>query len=260
MMRGDDRGVTDVIGFVLIFGLVASTVAIISVNGLSVLEDTRSAEQVNNAERAFDVLADNLADIYQEGAPHRATEISLEKARLNTATAANITVSGVDTASGTRTTLAQARIQPIVWESSQAKETQLAYEFGAVVRKGRQGGLMVNDPPFVFDDERTHLLLVRSTGPEESLSGATIRVRGTKGNRKGSTKGFAFHKDDLSSYSELKITITSPRATVWKQYLTKNDMSCSMDEVEGTDRVSCTTSKPDQLYVTISGVKISLER
>lgn len=258
MIRTDDRGVSDVIGFILVFGLVATTTAVISVNGLSVLQDTRNAEQVNNAERAFDVLADNLEDVYQEGAPHRATEISLEKARLNTATTARINVSGVD-GSGDMTSVINLQTQPIVWEGERTDGTQIAYELGAVVRSDRQGGVVVNDPPFVLDRERMLFMVVDTqTNSPKSLSGTTIRVRGNRGLSRGAIYDF---KND---YDEMRVNVTSPRATVWKRYLEQKDItrtdSCSIDDNEGTARVSCVLDPPEKLYVTISTVGIELER
>ena len=257
MDRADERGVTDVIGFILVFGLVATTVAIISINGMGTLQDSRDAEQVNNAERAYDVLADNMADVYQEGAPHRATEISLEKAQLNTATTVRLNVSGVDS-SDNYYPIKDVRAQPIVWESTEATQSTIAYSFGAVVRADRQGGVIVNEPPFVLEDDRMILMAVKTQTTEpQSMSGTTVRVRGSK-----AQSGSTVRTDQLDAYSRLEINVTTPRAAIWKRYFERKDVttSCSIDEETGRERVSCEISPPpDQLYVTVSSIDVEVE-
>jgi len=56
----DRRAVSDVVGYVLVFSLVSLTVGVVSVAGVGALQDARDVEQANNAERAFDVLGDNV--------------------------------------------------------------------------------------------------------------------------------------------------------------------------------------------------------
>ncbi len=258
MSRRDERAVTDVIGFVLVFGLVATTVAIISVNGLGTLQDSRNAEQVNNAERAFDVLDDNMADVYQEGAPHRATEISLVKAQLNTATVARMNVTAKNTSSGNWETISTVQAQPIVWTTTQGRETEIAYSFGAVVRAQREGGVVLNEPPLVLEDDKMFLSIVKTqTNEPKSLSGTTIRVRGSQARSASQVLD-----GELSSFDRLRINVTTPRAGIWQRYFEQKPMtrSCSIDEETGTERVSCTLDVPEELYVSVNGISVALEK
>ncbi|MFD1587292.1 hypothetical protein ACFR9U_09870 [Halorientalis brevis] len=258
MSRRDERAVSDVIGFVLVFGLVATTVAIISVSGLGTLQDSRNAEQINNAERAFDVLADNMADVHQEGAPHRATEISLEKAQLNTATVVRMNVTAKNTTSGSWETIRNVQAQPIVWTATRGRETQIAYSFGAVVRSQRDGGVVLNRPPLVLEDDRMFLTIVKTqTNSPKSLSGTTIRVRASEARSAGQIRD-----DELSHYGQLRINVTTPRADIWQQYLERKEVvtSCAIDEETGTSRVSCALDVPEELYVSVSGITVALEK
>jgi len=67
----DERGVSDVVGYVLIFSLIVATVGVVTTVGFSTLEDRQDAERVNNVERAFDVFANNMENVYRDGAPSR---------------------------------------------------------------------------------------------------------------------------------------------------------------------------------------------
>ena len=57
-----DRAVSDVLGYVLIFSLITSSVGVVYVAGYGSLDSLRNAERFNNAERAFDVLDSNLEE------------------------------------------------------------------------------------------------------------------------------------------------------------------------------------------------------
>lgn len=73
----DNRAVSEVVGFVLTFSLVTMAIAIVFTAGFGGLQDTQQAEQVNNVERAFDVLDTNVQEVQRQEAPSRATEMRL---------------------------------------------------------------------------------------------------------------------------------------------------------------------------------------
>jgi len=59
-LRDDGHGLSDVLGYVLVFSLVVTSVLVVTVGGLSAVENARDAERAQNAERAFDVVATNF--------------------------------------------------------------------------------------------------------------------------------------------------------------------------------------------------------
>ena len=77
-----DRSQSDVLGFVFVFAIVVSTIGLVFATGFTGLQDARDFERVNNAERAFEVLRDNVGDMIYRGAPSRVTEIKLASASL----------------------------------------------------------------------------------------------------------------------------------------------------------------------------------
>ncbi len=86
-----DRAVSETISFVLVFSLIVASVGAVYAIGVSELEATRDAERIENAQRAFDVLADNVDDVL-EGAPSRGTEVKLAEATLRSADDASMNV------------------------------------------------------------------------------------------------------------------------------------------------------------------------
>ncbi|MFC7028486.1 hypothetical protein ACFQH8_15755 [Halomicroarcula sp. GCM10025710] len=151
-----------------------TSVAIVSVSGLGSLQDARDAEQLENAERAFDVFADNLADLHRQGAPSRATEISLAQAQL--ATEDNVTMS-VEIEDGSASTFTQSwEVRPLVYSGNQDRE--LVYEAGAVFRTNRDSGIVVREPPLAVNDDRVLFSIIGLNSPQvQSLGGSTVLVR-----------------------------------------------------------------------------------
>lgn len=251
----DDRGVSNVVGYLLVFSLVVSIVAIVSVSGLNTLESVRYQEQTNNAERAFDVLADNFRDIHREGAPSRATEISLQDAQLATVETTTLNLSGWD---GTGTNFSVERTSTaIVWESQGGVPTTITYVFGGVFRTQREGSSVVVPPPFEFETQRTVLPIVnlRTRGPE-SFSGTTVRVRGERG-----TPNIVY-AGDASVLPNLTLDVTTARPETWKDYLdAQPGTDCSIEDApaEGKRVVECELTQRQELFVATYPIDVDIQ-
>lgn len=249
-MRSDERGVSEVIGYVLVFSLILSAITFVSVAGFSSLEDTRDREHLQNAERAFDVLRNNIADIYQLGAPSRATELSLAEAQLQIGDTVEMTVIVED--GGNATTVTQA-ITPMVFVGPDG--TAFVYEAGAVFRDEGDRGSVVYDPPFRIGKERTVLPVIRTyTTETRSLGGGTVLIRTMSTDR-----SVPMVADNATS---LRIEITgSARQGVWKRYFSEEK---GLDCTESGDTLSCempaSQTPVEKLVVSVQEIRWELEQ
>lgn len=246
-----DRAVSDVLGFVIVFSLVAATVGIVSVTGVGILQDARDAEQVNNAERAFDVLADNMADIHQEGAPSRSTEVKLDNARLEVRSPVEINVTGVDPG-GTNPNVSYSAL-PILYEGRD--DTAVVYEGGAVFRVSPRGGVITEAPPFRFTNGDVIIPIVQTQqiGNATSVSGGTVRVRAERAVREQLPE-FVQRSSD---YDALIVNVTSPRYQLWQRYLENDaDATCTVTRPE---TVQCRIDDPNRLAVTRTVINFEFE-
>lgn len=252
------RGVSEVVSFVLVFGLVISTVGIVYVSGFGGIERVQGVERVSNAERAFDVLGDNLADIYSEGAPSRATEIKLSDADLAIGTASTVRVDVTNLAG---TNVYGKNVDPIVY-SAPGSDTQIVYEAGAVIRTDGSNGIMLREPPFRFSKNgATRRMVVpivqtRSVGVESVGGSTTVLVRGER----SVSQPLAVERDPGTVYEvDLEFDTTLPRASVWVEYfeaqITWADDPCTNND--GT--VTCSVSV-DELYVTWTGINVQIQQ
>lgn len=252
-----ERAISDLIGYVLVFSLVALAVGFVSVVGVSTLNDAKAAEQGSNAERAFDVMADNLEDVYQTGAPNRATEISLADAALHTTATATMNVSGWNSSSSFTTGNVTSDI--IVWEATDGPPTQIVYAFGTVLRSQRVGGVVTRSGPFRFDTDRTIIPIVQThTRTGTSYTGGIIRVRSTR------SPPQIEHTVGVEGYDQLWLNVTTDHPQAWMGYLGQSATGCSIrNGGGGKARVTCDLTENitiKRLYVTVYPMDIELER
>jgi hypothetical protein len=255
-----DRAVSEVISYVLVFGLIVSAVAIISVSGLSTLQDVRNDEQIDNAERAFDILSDNVEDIYRRGAPSRATEISLGEAELSTGSNVTMRVEIDETADGTYNVDEdfERNVRPVVYSGDDNRK--LVYEAGAVFRTNRDGGVTVQEPPFLVDEERVHLPVVGLNRPGvQSLGGSTVLVRTNLRSRT------VEYEDTGDTVEEIRIQILeSEHGDQWVDYLQSEGFTdCQSVTVGGDDGVQCDfnpdPSTIDIVYVVDYDIEVNID-
>jgi hypothetical protein len=265
-----DRGVSEVVGFVLIFSLVISTVGVVYVTGFNGLEDARDAERINNGERAFDVLSDNLEDMYRDGAPSRGTEVKLADAQLTLAepTTIQVTVEDITDDAG-NPIVHEANVRPLVF--STGGPSKIVYENGAVIRVDRNGAIMQEAPPFLISEERTvlgYIVTQPAGGASVSVGGdATVLVRTV---RTGQNTLVQDYDDDVRA--TLSINTTTARAAVWEEYVNEradwsnsdwddgDNVPCEITDPnagDGRSEVVC-TFEPDELYLSSTGIETYL--
>jgi len=243
---GTDRGLSEVLSYALIFSMIVVSIGIVTVGGLGALQDVRTNEHVSNAERAYDVLHDNLGDVYEEGAPSRATEISLGNAQLYLDD--NVTLT-VETSAGT----IERDIRPVVFRV--ADERRMVYAAGATLRTQRDGGVVVNEPPFLVTTEDVHLPIVQTVSPAiTGVGSGTVLVRGQSGER-------TVEVAERAGGVDLEfLRLDTPRAATWGRYFEAQPY-CVGVSVSGT-QVTCDVASsyedPDRLYVTVQQIDLTL--
>jgi len=239
---GSSRGLSDVIGFVLVFGLVVSAVAVVSVGGFQVLEDARDSQQATNAEQALHVLDGNVEDLAVRGAPRRSTEILLSDAELTFGdpVALNVTAGGTNYYATT--------VTPLVYRTDGGAE--LVYVNGAVLRQHGDDAYVANEPRISGGDRTLVPFVVTSArgGGASATNTRRVLVRTVVNGREVRTF------DD----SNVSLNLTTPRAAAWERYL-EDELGA---ECEGPDdglagKVSCPLPG-DEVYVQAIGVRVSV--
>ncbi|MFB6109412.1 MAG: hypothetical protein ABEJ60_00860 [Halodesulfurarchaeum sp.] len=234
-----DRGVSDVLGYVLIFALITSSVGVVTVAGYGALEDVRAAQRFENAERAFEMLRANVADHLENRVPSRSTGIQLADARLGFGDPVTITVS-VEGVGTNRTTL-----EPIVYSAGQTG--RIVYASGAVIRSEAGGSVMTAEPPFRFGNPM-FITMVDTRGHGTGIAGsARVLVR-------TELLSQSVHAYTDGPY-DLWVNVTTPRPGAWISWL---EAETGSDCVLAGDTVSCPV-EAETVYVRTVTIDVYLD-
>lgn len=245
-----DRGLSDAIGFVVVFGLIVTTISVVYTAGFQSLDDVRQGERINNARRAYDVFDDNMEDIILRGAPSRATELKLTDARLTGGDAVTMNVTVIRDGDPSKNLSRQVRVEPIVFEASTSGS--MVYSLGATFEEQSGGVWMTNQPEMVLTADRLFIPIVTtSVGSQTAISGTTtVLVR----------SDLRSHATLVSNStpSDVILNITTPRADAWRDFIedtpgatcpaATNDATFVNCEFDAVDRVVVTYVKIDVFF------------
>lgn len=247
-----DRGVSETLGFVLVFAIITGTIAIVYATGITGLKDAQQDEKVENVGRAFDVLADNLEDIHRQGASSRATEMRLAGGTLHTGKAVSIRVRAERSTNSSINDTYAATLEPIVYED--ADGTKFVYESGAVVREEDEGAAMLSPPEWIVGPNRTVVPLVNTYGSGSGIAGEGTALVVAK--RATSTLSGPFNGGGGTVI--VNVTVTSPRAGAWKSFFEDQGyVAVDPDPADGNVTYSFET---EELFVARTGVEVTFNR
>jgi hypothetical protein len=234
-----DRGVSDVLGYVLVFSLIVSTLGVVYTTGLGGLDDVRESEKISNAERAFDVFDANTDDLVRGKAQTRATEIKLEGATLGFEDPVVVNVSTGDEQ------FYRAEMRPVYFTGT-TDETRVVYENGAVFRQDDRATVIRNQPDFIFGETTVVPLVITRTRDTGRSGSGRILVRTQVADR--SVEKFQADGGNAT------ISITSPRADAWADHIADtSDGDCTVANSTAT----CTVPT-DIVYVQVVRIDVTV--
>jgi len=219
-----DRGVSEVLGFVLVFALITMTIGVVYASGFSGLYHAKQNEQLANMERAFDVFDDNVDDIVERGAPNRATEIKLAEGSLEFEDPVRVTIYAENAADPTENVTFAMTTEPIAFVRD---DTAILLDQGGVVRAQPGGSAMVSDPRWIVDSKRALVPLVEThrTGQYSSLPGGrTVLVVAS---RQSQTMAGTF---DPAGGVALNVSIETDHPGAWRQFLESKGFTITNDD------------------------------
>lgn len=244
--RSARRGVSDVFGFVVVFGIVVLAIALFYTFGTAALADLQQDHAANNAERAFDIVADNMADIHRNDAPGRGTELQFASGEVTLAGTTSIRVTNESDLATPMTVVASST--PLQYRS---QETGLVYAAGAVIRTDRDRAGMVSEPPFAFGSDRTTLTLV-----ETSAVGAGA-VGGAGSTQVAARNEGAALERVVTDTATVSVSVTSPRYRAWERYFESRPTGGTVSVDADTNTVTY-TFETDALFVRRSRIDVEI--
>lgn len=236
-MRLDDRGVSEVLAFVVVFSIIITSVGLVYSIGFGSLNDFQEGEQKTNSVRAFDAFSTVFDDIQQGRAVTRSGELKLSGGTIQVTDDSEFDVRVNDDTDtiwdwngGSAETTGSLRYD--------VDGTVVAYENGAVFRKDGDSSAMIGDPSFRCGDDRAVISIVVLDGNSSTAQSRDGNVEITA-DVQDERMLFSTTGSDSSAES---VTITvddSEFGDAWERNLESNgwtddgggEYSCSADRI-----------------------------
>ena len=152
-----ERGVSAVLSFVLVLGIVLGSVAVLSVAGFGLLDEQREAEELRTAERGMTHLATDLDELARyDGLERRTAALPVGGGTLvvdEGGTELEVVVDGDP--------VADEEAIEFGTLSYRLGSEAVAYDGGTVVRSDEAGSQLRRQPTAICRDERATVSLVR---------------------------------------------------------------------------------------------------
>jgi len=243
----DDRAVSDVLAFILVFSIIITSVGLVYVFGMGALGEAQVNEQNRNAERAFETMGVSFSDLQTGRGEERLSQLNPRGGGVSVSDSPTVEVTdegGKTLADGAAGALNYAH-----------EGTTISYELGAVFRADDGHSVLVRPPEFTCTTsgsgpDRAVLSYpnLASTQPSSVSTSGTLRVRAT-----GS-------QPDVNRSTGENVTIEirdSTHADAWARYFRENgwtdvdEPSGSTGDVEATCAVDDATIRETELEIEL---------
>jgi len=165
--ENQERAVSEVLAFILVFTIIIGSVTVVSVFGLQSLTSFQENEQVRNAERAFDSMSDNLNDVIRyDGITDRSGELNLREGTLTTSSEGTVLEIDGDEELEELGSIDLGRLE---YQADRRSDT-IAYEGGAIFRSDGEGSAALEQPQVRCGDDGGVVSLLVIDEPEDDQS------------------------------------------------------------------------------------------
>ena len=201
------RGVSEVVGYLLVFSIVVTIVSVIYASGMPMVERTKENSALQSMETVFITLQSNIKKVALAQSPVRTMKLNLIKGSISAnKIAGTITVNG----------------QPIQFGNIEYTlgARKMIYENGAVIESTPGGSIIVSDPPIFFtnDSDNAHVFIsVINASGTFSAGGGIAEMQIGPYNVSRDTHVYY----NSSPVTSLNISVTSQYQDAWDRYLNK---------------------------------------
>lgn len=230
-----NRGVSNVLGYVLLFAIVLSSITLVGTVGVGQLTEARDSTLAMNAEHSMTGVASAVDDVHSDNVS-RTSRLRLGSGSLKAGDATEVTVS-IDGSQVAPPFTAE----PIVFETG---DTRILYVLGAVFRLEERGETVVSAPNYGIDSDSAVVPIPLTSAWEsgDAVSGSNAQVRLNRSDAR---------KPD-SGGSSVRLELDTPRnrqAQLWYSIL-KERYGFNCGSPPGGDTVDCTHSASNVLVRT----------
>lgn len=230
-----DAAVSEVVGYLFIFGIVMATISIIYVNAFPALQKSQDQNYLANVDQSFRVLSFNINRILTGGAPAQSMELKLKGSTVGILQKSTLNVSWMNRTSGGNETTGAETLATV---EHRFLDRKIAYEGGGVWSRSAEGGVaLLEPPPFVLGNTTVIPYATLSSGNTSRSGDGLVHMElkvecRVLGQCAPSVLGYL-------NASRVTLNITSEYCPGWKSYFERtwgfqsshfDDGSCTGDD------------------------------
>ncbi|WP_323676720.1 hypothetical protein [Halorubellus sp. PRR65] len=233
---GDERAVSDVLAFIIVFSMIITSVALVYGTGFSSIRDVRDGEQKANAERALEAVALSMDDIVKGQATRRGGSLNLGGGQLRVDDSTDVTVN-VD--GGTFSTTESIRSFEYYMD-----DTAVAYESGGVFRRDGSASVAVLRPTMKCTDGSAVVSLVRVKMDDKQSARAIGSTDNVEVSMVEESTELLHSQTESSSFEVVVDVDGTDYGPAWERTLDEQDWTTTDWNGDGdTSEGKCTTKR-----------------
>jgi len=198
-----DRGVSEVLGYLLTFGIVVTVVSILYVSGMPIVDDMKDRSALESMETSFVTLQSSIMSVASGQSPIRTMRFNLVKGSIGTNDNAgyiNVNATGVEHDHKFYFGNIEYRLGP--WK--------VVYELGAVIASTPGGSIIISDPRIFKSNGNIFISVINVSGNFAAAGGmAEMEMRHID-----TTVHVPYRK-----VNNITINVRSNHSDAWTRYL-----------------------------------------
>ncbi len=239
-----EDAVSEVVGFVTIFGMLAISILIIGVAGYPLVKSAQEVNNIENTKQSFTVLAANINKVVLGQTPSQSVEIKMYGGSLSVT--GNSVINITANSSGPRIPLVNSTLRSI---ESAVGDTVIAYEGTGVWITYPNGNTLLIYKPLITNQSNVLVIPVVSINGTSSTGGSGMSRVTAKG-----VPSVTFYKN----VSDIIVTITGDYTRGWEDYF-KNIMSWSILTSGTTSELTARLDTTNNIDVYILNIQLDTE-
>jgi hypothetical protein len=202
-VKGKDKGVSEMVGYIIMFGIVIAAVTLIYTSGMPMVEQTSETAALQSMKTSFISLQSNVKKVALDQSPVRTMKFNLIKGSIGAKKSPeagwlNVTVDG-----NPPYNLSFGNIEYTIGSK------KVIYENGAVIESTPGGSIIISDPP-IFNCSGDVFISVINVSGDFSAGGGIAEMH----LRHGNTTVYPRQEN-----VPVTVTIASSYQDAWDRYL-----------------------------------------
>lgn len=246
-----EDAVSEVVGYMLLLGIIVTSVGLVSVLAIPIIEDAKENAYLKNMEQGFTVMDSKISLVALGKSPTQLVQMYCQKGDITVynQTSSRMTVSFTNK-TGTSFELYNESIGSIQY---QLGENKIAYEGGGVFRKypGEGDPVTITPPEFHYNGETLTLPIIKVEGNQSTGGNGVLNfflVSDNKPNVLYPNPGFnSEFTNPLMIGQQINVVIKSDYYVAWADYIEqRTDATVTTNAAAKEVRVSLNAKPNDQ--------------